>query len=399
MVPSPALAAHFRSLEGAAATLLADAPRTLARQLAVAAVAAPTGAEAARAEFVARSLRRAGIDDVTQDGAGNVVARLPVAGADRDAAAVHCASPVCVLAHLDTVFDADTPLAVRRDGGRLHCPGIGDNGRGLTALVAIARLLAAPAWRSAQHRPIELVATVGEEGLGNLRGARHYLDGLERRGLRPTAVVVLDGPGDAAIVRHAVASRRLRVDWRGPGGHSWCDAGAPNPVHAAGLAIAGVARLAGAGRRDRTIAVTRIGGGESLTAIPEHAWIEIDMRALEPSALESLSADVHALLRRDISATCTVSLLGERPAGSLAADHPLVRLAVQATEWQGVTPVAAMASTDANIALSRGIPAIAIGAGGRGGGAHTTGEWYDDEFGTRGVVRAFAIVTGLAHHR
>lgn len=381
----------------------ADAsPALLERQIAIAAIAAPTGGEGRRAEALAKWLSNVRGCDVRRDAAGNVIARL--AGRER---ADDDRAPVVVLAHLDTVFEDVPQPSARREGSRVVMPGIGDNGRGLVALLALADALTTEEVRARRRRPIELVATVGEEGAGNLRGARAYFDDRDAAHQQaPVAVIAVDGPGDALIVHHSIASRRVRVSYRGDGGHPWADAGAANAVHAAGCAIAAVTRLAGAQRSGATVTVTRMGGGESLTSIPAQAWFDVDLRALDASELPRLHCAVCRLAERAIAdaarphapraLTVSFDLLGDRPGGSLDRAHPLVQLAFDATRWQAREPQSASASTDANIPLSRGIPAITIGAGGSGGGAHTAHEWYDDADGARGLARALAVVAGCA---
>lgn len=380
---------------------------TLRQQVLIAGVAAPTGAEAPRGQFVANALRASGSHNVFVDAVGNVRAVLHPCGVDHNTNAVVC------LAHLDTVFDARTPLVATTVGSHVQCPGIGDNGRGLAALLAIADALHAPDVSCLLRRPIELVATVGEEGEGNLRGARHYFDDRVQRGIAaPIATVVLDGPGDTAIAHYALGSLRLRVRITGVGGHSWVDYGTPNPIHAMAIAMAAIARLGAQRAPMVAVTISRLSGGESLTSIPVDAWFDLDMRSIDARALANTASEVRRIVHSaiaDASRNVTVHgrivpdaplraeiiTLGERPCGSLASTHPLVELAASATRWQSCKPVSATASTDANIPLSRGIPAITIGAGGSGGGAHSLHEWYDNTDGMRGIARALAIVVAL----
>jgi acetylornithine deacetylase/succinyl-diaminopimelate desuccinylase-like protein len=385
------------------ARLCAERQRhTLSRQIAIAEIAAPTGHESVRGNAIRGWLGEIGLVDVRRDAVGNVIAHLPASGRARDDAA-----PVVVLAHLDTVC-TDNPLPpARREGDRIVLPGIGDNGRGLAALLALADLLRDDELHARRARPIELVATVGEEGLGDLRGVRGYFDDRSRaHAPLPHAVVALDGPGDALIVHHAIASRRLRVSFSGAGGHPWADADATNAIHVAGRAIADVARMASTQARGVTVTVTRMGGGESLTSVPAHAWFDVDLRALDASVIPQLDAMVHRLAERataDVTrdeavkaVRVRIERLGDRPGGALDAMHPLVRLASDATRWLGREPQSASASSDANLPLSLGVPSITIGAGGVGGGAHTEHEWYVDTEGAVGMTRALAIVSELA---
>ena len=385
----------FAGLDAARHRIEADDQRILRMQMAMAAIPAPTGHESARARAVDAALANAGCSSVSQDDAGNVIARLrPEAAEPSD----NVDAPVVCLAHLDTVFPQEMPLVPAQDGAHVACPGIGDNGRGLAAFIAVAEQLAHPDVRGLLRRPIELVATVGEEGAGNLRGARHYFDSREERGApRPHAVLVLDGPGDSAIVHHAIASARLRVHLDGPGGHSWVDRDVSSAIAAAAVAIGAIGRLGDSLRPDGSVTVTRMGGGESLTSIPQHAWFDVDMRARFPMVLARARVELHRILASSAGGLrWRTQNLGERPGGHLDDTHPLVVLAQHATRWHGVEPVSAMASTDANIPLSRGIPAVTIGAGGTGGAAHTAAEWYDNRNGPRGIARALGIIAALA---
>ena len=356
--------------------------------MALTAIAAPTGYESARAAAVQQALRAAGLADASTDRAGNVRAVVGRRGG----------APLVCLAHLDAVYEgtigAGSVVPIQRMGPMVGAPGIGDNGRGLAALLTLAHVLQAPAVRARLVRPVHLVATVAEEGDGNLRGARAWFDDADEQGLRPYAAIAVDGPGDESIVHHAAGAHRLRVALHGEGGHSWVHADAANPIHALGEFIARASRLGNARRRDAVVHITRMQGGESLTAIPQHAWVDVDIRGTSSARIEQVRRDlvrlVHQLTPPSLRAELTV--LGDRPAGSLEADHPLVRAAVRATEAIGGTPRSAVASTDANIPLARGIPAIALGAGGHGGGAHTRDEWYDDTHGARGMARLVRVV-------
>lgn len=382
------------------ATWRAQRAWILEHQVAIARTAAPTGNESERAALLQQDWR-AGGHDVSSDRAGNVIARVqpaaPVARTVRE--------PLVCLAHLDTVFDADEPLSVRQEGTRTYCPGIGDNGRGLAAMSVLARVLRQPEVRARLHRPIELVLTVGEEGEGNLRGATQWFDDAAARGLTPVAAVAIDGPGDRTIVHHAVGSRRWRISFTGVGGHSWANATTPNPVHAAGACIAALARLADVSRPYGVVAVTRMHGGEHLTGIPTQAWIDVDMRSLDPARLRTMSDEVARIARRAVHDASqqhparalhhTITTLGDRPAGMIDDRHPLVLAAASATRAVGRVPQSASASTDANVPLSRGIPAIAIGAGGTGGAAHSADEWYDDTDSDIGLERAIRLVVAL----
>lgn len=376
----------------------------LDQQIGIAQTPAPTGRESVRATQL-HSAWAADGHEVARDDVGNVFMRIVPTG---DRRAADAPSIVC-LAHLDTVFASEAPLSVIRDGARVYCPGIGDNARGLAAMLVLARTLRATTARDRLQRPIDLVLTVGEEAEGNLRGARQWFTDAERRMPQPMAAVAIDGPGDDTIVHHAVGSERLRISITGPGGHSWANHATPNPIHAAGTCIAQLAALRDAARPYSVVAVNRMHGGEHLTGVPTTAWLDVDIRSLHADRLHALRRAVEeiavAAVRAESAGTpalalaCTVHSLGHRPAGTLDPTHPLVHLAIAATTSVQRTYRSASASTDANIPLSRGIPAIAVGAGGTGGGAHSPHEWYDDTDGPIGMERVLRLILTLGTTR
>jgi acetylornithine deacetylase/succinyl-diaminopimelate desuccinylase-like protein len=385
----------FERLAPACARLAAAGEPLLRTQIALSEIPAPTGAERARGRAVAERLRGLGLEAVHVDDVGNVAGTR--AGADGAAA------PVVVCAHLDTVFPDGMPVVVKREGTRLAGPGIVDNARGLAVMLALAEAIDGRRLRT--RRPVLFVATVGEEGSGDLRGAKHLFAHLARP---PAACIALDGAGDDRIVHRALGARRFRVTFRGAGGHSWAAFGVPNPVHAAGGATARLAALPLPHQPRTTLSVCRIGGGISVNTIPEDAWLEVDLRSSSRDSLDRRATEIQEAvraaareenLRRAPGTTpleCEIETIGDRPCGELAKEHPLVGAAIAATRAIGRTPELVVASTDANVPISLGIPAIAIGAGGRGGGVHTPGEWYDDADGTLGVARALTILVAAA---
>jgi tripeptide aminopeptidase len=394
---APALAdtvSTHRSLTPAHARLAARDEAIIRTQITVAQIAAPTGEEQERGGWVARRLRDCGLSEIHTDDAGNVIGR-------RNGSAE--LPPVVICAHLDTVFPRETDLSIRRDGERLVGPGINDNGRGLAVMLALAAEIDGVRVRT--RHPIEFVATTGEEGLGDLRGAKHY---FASRGRGAHAMVALDGAGDERIIHRALGSRRFRVSYSGPGGHSWAAFGVPNAVHAAAGAAARLASLALPSSPRTTLSVGRIGGGLSVNSIPDRAWLEIDSRSTSATALDDLERAIRAIsqiaaddqnAKRAVGTralSVNVEPIGARPCGETPADHALVQAAIEATRLVGRQPDLALASTDANVAISHGIPAIAIGAGGRGGDAHTRSEWFDNVHGTVGVARALTIVMTTA---
>jgi acetylornithine deacetylase/succinyl-diaminopimelate desuccinylase-like protein len=390
-----ALAADLhRSLADSHARLARADGSVLERQIAVAQIAAPTGDETDRGRWIADQFAGIGLTSIEVDRAGNVVGRRP---------GRRSTAPVAVCAHLDTVFPRETDLSVRRDGSRLVGPGINDNGRGLAVMLALAAEI--DGIQCVTDRPIEFVATTGEEGAGDLRGAKHYFDS---RGADAHAAIIIDGAGDERIVHQALGSRRFRVSFEGPGGHSWSAFGAPNAVHAAAAATTMIAAIPLPADPRTTLTVARIGGGLSVNSIPGRAWMEIDLRSSSADTLQSIAKRIGQTVAEVVSAEnarravgtselrAGIESIGDRPCGDTPLDHPLVQSAIQITRLIGRSPELARASTDANVPISRGIPAIAIGAGGRGGDAHSVAEWYDNTGGTLGVARALSILVGAA---
>jgi tripeptide aminopeptidase len=363
---------------------------TVRHMCAAAMIAAPTGNEHARGVWFAERLRELDLNP-SVDEAGNVCATSPsfAAGERR----------LVIAAHLDSVFAADTPLHITRTDARIQAPGISDNARGIAGTLALARALRAAAWPV--HAPVTFLGTVGEEGAGDLRGAKHF---VAAHAASIAAFIALDGAGAARIITTGVGSRRLRASYHGPGGHSWSDFGAPNAINAAGRAVASLAALPLSARPRTTLSIGRIGGGSSINAIPAEAWLELDLRSEERDTLLELETRVRDAIH-DAAASengrrgrvrCDIELFGDRPAGRTAHDHPLVQTAIAATHAIGATPDLASSSTDANVAMAAGIPAIAIGAGGDAGGAHTAGEWFENEGGVEGLERALMLVMAMA---
>lgn len=387
MTAAAALTADTHAaLADARRALAADEPAILEMQEAIARIPSPTFGEAKRGDWVAEQLARAGWR-VGIDSAGNVVA----GGGSAEPA-------IAVCAHLDTVYAGDdAPRPVRR-GARIEGPGICDNGRGLAALVALARALPT-ALRSAE-RGVELVATTGEEGVGDLRGAKHYVATRA-----PAALIALDGAGDDRIVNTALGSRRFRIAFTGPGGHSWAAYGVANPVHAAARCASSIANLP---RKPGTsLTVSRIGGGASVNAIPGDAWLEVDVRGFSEGALAALESEVRRATARALreenerrtggdALGHAIERIGLRACGHTPERAALVQVALAATELVGRMPVLASASTDANAAIAEGIPAISIGGGGHGGDVHSNAEWFDATGAGIGLERALTIVATVA---
>jgi len=357
-------------------------------------IPAPPFQEAQRAALVKDLLAEAGLSSQI-DKAGNVIGELR--GANEK-------EIVVVAAHLDTVFPPGTDVKVHRNGSRMDAPGISDNGSGLAALLAFARALQFAHVKP--QRTILFVGDVGEEGEGNLRGMRAIVDAY--RG-KLKAVVVLDGSGTDHVTTKALASRRLEALITGPGGHSWSDFGMPNPINAL---VRGSVRFINSkvpATPRTSFNIGQIEGGTSVNSIPHEARIKVDIRSesedelarLESALRECISAGVRDEMEssRDRSKgklEWKVELLGSRPGGELAADSALLSALRAADEYVGNQSRIERSSTDANIPLSEGIEAIAIGAGGSGGGAHSLQEWYDAAGREAGLKRALLTVLGVS---
>ncbi len=334
------------------------------------------------------------------DRAGNVVATFGDGST---------APPVAVSAHLDTVYAPGRPEDVYiAPDGRLIGPGVSDNGSGLSALLALARLLSANDELHALAASLLLVANVGEEGEGNLSGMRYLCRSAELATV--SAFVVLDGPSIDHVTTQALASKRFEIAFSGPGGHSWNDYGTPNPVHAIGELVSHFLQSAesrlSADRRIRcSYNFGILEGGTSINSIPSSARTKLDLRSQDSSILDELTAlltgSVERGLERENRAskgprlTAKIKELGARPGGKLAEDSGLLR-AMQAVDgYLDIRSRVDCASTDANVPLSMGLAAISIGVGGQGGGAHTAGEWYQPEGRELGLRRILLLLAAL----
>jgi tripeptide aminopeptidase len=368
-------------------------PQTIEDQIRLCEIPAPPFKEAARARAFADAFRSAGLRNVRVDTAGNVVGERPGRAPRPN---------IVISAHLDTVFPEETDVRVTRDGTVLKGPGIGDDCRGLAVLLAIARALD----KGGIDTPatVTFVGTVGEEGLGDLRGVK-TLFGETLRG-QIDQFVSIDGSG-YGITHRGVGSRRYRVTFKGPGGHSYGAFGLANPAHALGRAIAAFADLQVPDDPKTTFAVGRIGGGTSVNAIPFEAWMEVDMRSVDAAALRTLEAGFlkavdegaaaeNARWNQNGQLTVDTQLVGDRPAGVTAASSPIVEAALSATKALGLVPTLDEGSTDANTPMSLGIPAITIDAGGRGTGAHALEETFDTQDSWKGTQRALLLAIALA---
>lgn len=365
-----------------------------ARQMEVTSVPAPTGAEGRRAAWMRQALVELGWSAEIDD-AGNVLACRP--GQDGLAPAV------LVSAHLDTAFPNLQTIEPERREGRLYAPGIGDNGAGLAALLAVARLVGESGLKT--RAAIVLAANVGEEGEGDLCGMWHlFRSSPWRDRIGPTLVV--DGPGSDHIINQGLASRRLKIALQGPGGHSWSNAGTASAVHAAARIAA---RLLAELRMQPGQSSWNVGcmeGGHVVNAVAADATLKIDLRAVDPQVLEAMAECVQrsavagveqenaAALHGTVQAQ--VTCIGARPAGRLADASPLLAVVRAIDARLGLAGQLQCASTDANVPLALGREAVCLGGGGSGGGAHTRGEWYDPRHRAVGLQRLLWAVLTLA---
>jgi tripeptide aminopeptidase len=352
----------------AAEIVLADAQR-------ICAVPAPTFAEGPRAALVTELFADAGAP-ATVDAVGNVVCRL---GGD---------GPAAVLAaHLDTVFGPEEPITIARGGGRIAAPGIGDNSLAVAALLAVARRLVA----RPPQRPIVLAATVGEEGLGDLRGAKHLVETVDC-----TSFVAVEGMSLHAIEVGGIGSERYRVTYSGAGGHPWADRGTASAVH--GLIARAAELVAIAPGTDAVLNVGRVTGGTSINTIAAEASLELDLRAADGARLAALAAAAVDLLEdAPEGLSAVVRRVGRRPAGAIDRDHPLLSAARRARAQAGLDPAQeSFSSTDANAAYGRGLPAITVGVS-TGAHAHRRDEYIDEAPTASGVRALELLVDDLAY--
>ena len=342
-------------------------------------IPAPPFGEQARGIAFAEKLAAIGLNDIETDAVGNVMGLRRGTGAPGGPL-------VIVSAHLDTVFPAGTDVTVKRDGTKLSAPGIGDDSRGLAALLAYVRAL--DAGRIRTRADILFVATVGEEGPGDLRGVRH-LFAASRYKDRVAAFFSVDGISPARITNGAVGSKRYRITFRGPGGHSFGAFGIVNPMAAMARAVTDLYQIVPPASPRTTYAASVTGGGTSVNSIPDSVFMEFDMRSESASELDGLEARFLAIVDRAVagenaarstragSVRAEKTRLGNRPAGTTPADAPLVRLTAAAARATGFRPALGASSTDSNIPISLGIPAVTIGSGGTGDRAHAPDEYID----------------------
>ncbi len=368
-----------------------DDAKTLAEQKTIVAIASPPFNEKTRAQDYVKRLAALGFNNAAIDKEGNVIAVRPGTGGG---------PKLVVSAHLDTVFPAGTDLTIKEKDGKLYAPGIGDDTRGLAELLSMVRALNATNIKTVGD--IWFVGTVGEEGLGDLRGARAlFRDNKDLDGF-----ISIDGAQPSRITYVAVGSHRYRVTFTGPGGHSFSAFGRPSAIHAMGRAMAKIADLKTPKEPKTTFTVGTVRGGTSVNAIAGDAAMELDMRSvgmqplldIEAAALKAIkdaAAEENARWDSD-KITVDIKLVGDRPAGFQPPDAPMIQAAMLAVRAIGLKPVLEEpASTDSNVAISLGIPAMTIGRGGVNGDNHSINEWFDPKDAYLGPQKNLLTVLAL----
>ncbi|WP_263366988.1 M20/M25/M40 family metallo-hydrolase [Edaphobacter bradus] len=350
-------------------------------QLEMVRIPAPPFGESERAAWFLERFHALGLSNVHLDQEGNALAELAPEDGDREAPCI------LISAHLDTVFPAGTPCEPMEeaDSARIYAPGICDNGAGLSGLLGIAAALRFA--KIVPPIPILFAANVGEEGEGDLRGMRHLFGRGAYRD-RIAAAIALEGSGTSAVVTRALGSLRFRVTVTGPGGHSWSDAGTPNPIMLLSRALTAIDALPLPATPPTTINVGHIAGGTSVNSIPSSASALLDLRSTDPAALEMVAGAIRRIFEETVAGSLPpagvagapsvqMERIGARPAAMLAEDSVLLETLRAVDRHLNLRTEPRLGSTDANIPLSLGIPAIALGTGGAGGNIHTLQEWYD----------------------
>lgn len=383
-----------RSVQQALQHIVAIEPQSRRDLIELTEIPAPPFGEEDRARRFAEMLREAGLTNVTIDDVGNVIGRR----AGRNSGRV-----IAYAAHLDTVFPADTDVTVRFDDEKMYAPGIGDNTRGLVTVLGVLRAMEKAGIET--DADVLFIGNVGEEGLGDLRGVKHlFRDGAPKI----DTLIAVDGGESSRIVYGGVGSHRYRVTFRGPGGHSWGAFGLASPHHALGRAIAvfveNAPTVTSVGEKT-SYNVGRIGGGTSINSIAFESWMEIDMRSGDQDKLDDVDAILQAAIEQALQEenaarldgpelTVDVERVGTRPAAQGNEDWPIVQRAIAATMAFGIKPELHISSTDANLPISKGVPAVTMSRGGVSGNSHAPDEWWQNMDGHIGIQ--IGLITLLA---
>ena len=391
LAAQPDVQAGFEAIE-------ALEPQTREDHIRLTEIAAPPFKEERRAQAFAEMLSQAGADSVWIDAEGNVLALRRGRTRNRT---------IVLDAHLDTVFPEETDVRVRMRGDTLAAPGVSDDTRGLVLVLTVLRAME----RAGIETDADLlfVGTVGEEGLGDLRGMKYI---FREGGPRIDAWIAIDGTNPQRIVHRGLGSHRYRVTFGGPGGHSWGAFGLASPHHALADAITRFVNLADAYTRvgPRTsYNVGRIGGGTSVNSIAFESWMEVDMRSVSAERLIGIDSLFHLAIRGALldhnnrrrggeALTVEIKSIGDRPSGEIPVDTPLIQRILAVTQYFGVEPRLAVSSTNANIPISKGVPSFTIGAGGVSHGAHSLDEWWVNTGGALAIQRALLMLVAEAGH-
>lgn len=389
--------------KAAVATLDREHERLVQEIIKLTEIPAPPFKEAERAKAYAEMLRAAGLAEVEIDAEGNALGLWRGSGA--------AGRPLIVIAaHLDTVFPPETNVKVRREGTKLHAPGIGDDTRSLAVLLAYVRAMKAAGVRT--EHDILFVGNVGEEGPGDLRGVR-YLFTRGKYKDRIAAFFSMDGTDGSRVVNGGTGSKRYRITFRGPGGHSYGAFGIVNPMAAMSQAVVDLYKIAPPAQPRTTYAASVTGGGTSVNSIPHEVFMEFDMRSESAAELGKLEQSFLGIVDKAVAGenaarstrvgtvTADKKLIGDRPAGTTSARSELVVTAQAAVRAHGLEPKLQTSSTDANMPMSLGIPGITIGSGGSGGRAHSLDEWIDVEKGSslKGMLPGLTMLLAIAELR
>ena len=388
----PAVLMQDPTIKAALAAAQRNEPHFIEEQIRICEIPAPPFKEEARGRELERLFKQMGLQDVRIDKAGNVIGVRPGAAAHPN---------LLFEAHLDTVFPEGTDVKVKRDGELLKAPGIGDDCRGLAMMLGVIQALNDAKVQT--PGTITFAADTGEEGLGDLRGTKALFNETLKGQI--DKFISVDGTG-LSITTTGVGSYRYRATFKGPGGHSFGAFGLGNPIQAMGRAIAKIDAFEVPTKPKTTFNVGRVGGGTSVNAIPFESWMEVDMRSSDKDSLETINSKYKLAVQEAVDeenkrfkgrgpVTVDNAVVGYRPAGSTPADSAIVKTAIAATKLFGAAGDLGEGSTDSNVPMNLGIPAITIGGGGRGTGSHALDETFntkDSYLGTqRGILLAFAL--------
>jgi len=386
------------AVQRAAEFFVREADWILQQQIRLTSIPAPPFHEEERGRYLEEQFRALGLENVRRDAIGNVLGERP--GSDPE-------HVVLISAHIDTVFPAGTEIAVRHEGENWVGPGIADNGAGVAALLALAGALRDTRLRTGAT--LLFAANVGEEGEGNLRGMQAlFADGALRRRVR--AAIAIDGSNAERLTAQALGSKRFQIVVRGPGGHSWADFGLPNPIQALARAITRMTAVQVPAQPRTAFNVGEISGGTAVNAIPYEASVKVDIRSEMESEIERLEYEMRAAVAEAVAQEnawarvpggpleAEIRVIGRRPAGELPPTARIIEIFRAVDAHLGIKTSLQRSSTDANVPISLGIEAVAVGGGGRSGASHSLREWYDPvgrDVGLKRILLATLLLAGV----